>query len=59
MGLREVVVGVLRYPAHLSTPVTLTLALSRRAGEGIYPIASPGSVVFNPLSRGRALFRLR
>ena len=26
-------------PAHLSAPVTLTLTLSRRAGEGIYPAA--------------------
>ena len=96
----EFVGDVLPYPALLSAPVTLTLALSRRgsfaqpvstsivgvrrraiplcpsdispasggnpgvlqrsrrAGEGIYPIASLGSVVFNPLSRGRALFRL-
>ncbi len=28
--------GVLPYPAHLS-PVTLTLTLSRRAGEGSCP----------------------
>ncbi len=32
--------GVLPYPARLSAPVTLTLALSRRAGEGICVIAS-------------------
>ena len=27
-------VGCLPYPSHLSAPVTLTLTLSRRAGEG-------------------------
>ncbi len=30
-------VGCLPYPSHLSAPVTLTLTLSRRAGEGIFP----------------------
>ena len=34
--------GCLPCPALLSAPVALTLALSRRAGEGIRPVASPG-----------------
>ncbi len=37
--------GGLPYPSLLSTPVTLTLALSRRAGEGTYPTASPGFAI--------------
>ncbi len=40
--------GCLPYPSRLSAPVTLTLSLSRRAGEGICPIASP---VFAMVSR--------
>ena len=32
--------GCLPCPSRLSTPVTLTLALSRRAGEGIFPSPS-------------------
>ena len=53
---REKFVGdVLPYPALLSAPVTLTLALSRRAGEGICPIAHPVLRVFK--SRGVGLLR--
>ncbi len=33
------VVGCLGCPSRLSSPVTLTLALSRRAGEGRAPLA--------------------
>ncbi len=34
MVVDDWVSGVLPYPSPLSTPITLTLALSRRAGEG-------------------------
>ena len=40
--------GCLPYPALLSAPVTLTLALSRRAGEGI-PLPPLPSVLHPPL----------
>ena len=48
MVVDDCVSGVLPYPSRLSTPVTLTLALSRRAGEGIRPIASPGFAKVSP-----------
>ena len=40
MVVRVCVGSGLPYPTHLSTPVTLTLTLSRRAGEGKPLIAS-------------------
>ena len=47
------VVGCLGSPARLSSPVTLTLALSRRAGEGISFIA--GEVLVGVWGDERAL----
>ena len=45
---KECVGGCLPYPSRLSTPVTLTLALSRGAGEGSCPTVSPGFAMVSP-----------
>ena len=54
--VEDCVSGVLPYPSLLSTPVTLTLALSRRVGEGKHVAALHGFALVSLSKKGRVSF---